>query len=357
MFKVGDLIKSNKLCNEEDIMYGLLKGEVIAIIGEESTMLVQIIEHLCDNKNDMVFETYNSNEYLELLKRKKEKLKFENVKCLINGFNEDIIAQRELCLRNILRDKDISRNEFTTLIKKEDETKNEINAKYNGIKGNISKKIYDELVLIQNDKKCEKLEIDGTKLIIYTPRIYIEDKKYTQGNFKMNKYKIIVNFMYSAIDVEGVEQAYYRKSCWEGKSPHPHISHRGRPCWGNTESMLKDTMENQELYAMFMLVINFLETFNLSDAAGKKIKNWDYVSKEDDSVILENPYRRVIRLDCGCAVNNYDEEHRVYNCSICDSTICYDCFYTCERCGSIICSTHKTNDEYDVICVNCETKK
>lgn len=354
MFKVGDVIREIP-SESNEFKPEVIRGKVIGNIEDENKILIEIIEHVNSRNIGVVFEIKNNDKYIELID---DSIKIKDIELLMTNFDDKEVENQENRIRAIQRDKEVARKRLVDLIKRLEEELIELEKIKlgNSSKEKIVNKIYEEIQSIQEDEKCERVEILQNELIIYTKQLYIEDEKYNKGHFKINKYKISINFSNFEVKVHGVLDNYNRKSCWSSKCPHPHISHTGNPCWGNTEAMLVDSIENKEIYTTFMIIVNFLETFNINDYAGGFIKNWDYVSREDDNKILLNPYSESNRnLNCGCTVTQNDE---VYHCDICEETMCEDCCRTCSDCDATVCATHSEHRDSDgsIICSECSNK-
>lgn len=188
---------------------------------------------------------------------------------------------------------------------------------------------------------------DGNKnVFIHTDYIDIYDEK---GNrFKGNKYKVKFNFDNMSVKFYGEDEEYNRESCWGDNCPHPHVDgDNGNPCLGDAGSMLAMTMNEYELYASYIIALNFLQQVNVHDGAGQYIYNWDCI--DDNGNIIDNPY-----------------ENSFTTCDVCDERIYRDDATSCEECGCTLCSDHyycmedgtylceDCRDEHYDYCNNCE---
>lgn len=230
----------------------------------------------------------------------------------------------------------------------------------------------NDIEAILNHKYVKDISMrDGSRqVVILTDYIDIYDE---QGNkFKGNKYKLTFDYDDMTCYIEGLDEDYNRKSYWTEKDPHPHVDgNNGEACWGSAGSMLSENMNNYELYASFIVVLNFLQQVNTSDPAGEYIRNWDCI--DEDGNDLENPYDSY--ATCHICDVEMNEDNSCY-CEDCDNHMCDDhaywidclskyvceeCFEenyrVCDECGERI---HK-NDAYwhnnDVYCGGCYENK
>lgn len=198
-----------------------------------------------------------------------------------------------------------------------------------------------EIKAILSHPTVEGMEVvmEGHKYIyVYTDYIDIYDEK---GNrFKGNKYKICFDFERMSVRIFGKDPEYSRRSCWGDGCPHPHVSTEGNPCLGDAGSMLAISMNEYELYASYIIVLNFLQQVNVDDGAGEYIYNWDCI--DEDGNIIENPY---------------NEKYDI--CCICDDRVHEDDIYICGECGDHMCGDHAyySSDIREYICEDCRDNK
>ena len=194
-----------------------------------------------------------------------------------------------------------------------------------------------DIEAILNHKYVKDISMidESRQVVIITDYIDIYDE---QGNkFKGNKYKLTFDYDDMTCYIEGLDEDYNRKSYWTEQAPHPHVDgNNGEACWGSAGSMLSENMNNYELYASFIVVLNFLQQVNTSDPAGEYIRNWDCI--DEDGNDLENPYEK-----------NYNV------CYICDEELDEDNEFYCEDCGSHMCNDHAywIDDCDKYVCENC----
>lgn len=230
----------------------------------------------------------------------------------------------------------------------------------------------DEIKHIMEHPLVISVDVDSTerKLIVETKNIIIQDE---DGNkYLGNKFKIVFNFERYNVRFYGLDEDLHRKSYWTNHDPHPHIDgSTGVACLGDAGSMLSISMNEKELYASYIIALNFLQQVNTEDVAGKNIGNWDCI--DDEGNIIDNPHHKTYTCSCcGETIEDGDQ----FECSDCGDIICVDCYrynaegyrvcescidenYTyCDYCGEY----HKNEDVYETnndehICKYCVDDK
>lgn len=197
-------------------------------------------------------------------------------------------------------------------------------------------KVRDNLKQILEDDKVVSLKVDEDTITIDTVQLFAEGVgAYEGGKFELNRYRIKIIPRENKVLIQGLDDDLCRESCWSSRDPHPHVSgNSSYVCWGNTLAMLCDSMAQEELYMTYMLVINFLETYNLDDEAGVNIVNWDYINENGERVKLEKAKR------CYSCEELLHDEDDVFICDECGDTFCSSCvtyskhheMYLCEYC-------------------------
>ena len=204
-----------------------------------------------------------------------------------------------------------------------------------------------DIEAILNHKYVKDISmIDGSRqVVIITDYIDIYDE---QGNkFKGNKYKLTFDYDDMTCYIEGLDEDYNRKSYWTEKDPHPHVDgNNGEACWGSAGSMLSENMNNYELYASFIVVLNFLQQVNTSDPAGEYIRNWDCI--DEDGNYLENPYDSY--AICHICDTEMNEDNSCY-CEDCDNNMCDDHSYWIDYLSKYVCE--ECFEENYVVCDEC----
>ena len=204
-----------------------------------------------------------------------------------------------------------------------------------------------DIEAILNHKYVKDISMkDGSRqVVILTDYIDIYDE---QGNkFKGNKYELTFDYDDMTCYIDGLDEDYNRKSYWTEKDPHPHVDgNNGEACWGSAGSMLSENMNNYELYASFIVVLNFLQQVNTSDPAGEYIRNWDCI--DEDGNDLENPYDSY--ATCHICDAEMNEDNSNY-CEDCDNYMCDDHAYWIDSLGKYVCE--ECFEENYGVCYEC----
>ena len=191
--------------------------------------------------------------------------------------------------------------------------------------------IMKDLDLIINNESIYDIKFENGIFTIYTNHLNItsdKDDKYNGGKFK-------IQLNMNTSDVRFFSDNP-RKGYWTENDPHPHVDgNRGNPCLGNVSSTIAELCSQGELYALALICVDFLQSANTEDVAGKNVRNWDRIDK-NGNIIPAEKYRS-------------------------------DTMYTCDRCGHegdyeeeetyVVYSYYdQANEEYgdeQVVCVEC----
>ena len=174
-------------------------------------------------------------------------------------------------------------------------------------KGREVKLIGDLNAIVANDNIID-VKLVNDKFVISTNRLdIVSDKGYTHVG---GKYDIIINM--NNVDVAFTSDNK-RKSYWTDNDPHPHVNGRsGEPCLGNLSSTVAELCSQGELYALVLTCIDFLQSANTSDPAGKNVRNWDMIN-EDGEVIDASEYNNENTINCdNCGGEMDTEEDEIY---------------------------------------------
>jgi len=200
---------------------------------------------------------------------------------LIKTFSDSIAKSRESLIKNDIDrlsrlENDIRtyKTNLKTLYDQANQKRRiiETEQKYNG---NIGKTISDDLNLMLSNKKIKDVFIKGNKATVYTYPLFIHNGSatYYGGN-----YRIEIDMHNSNIRFFGDNP---RSSYWTDHDPHPHVNgNTGEACLGNISATIAELCSQFQLYPLSLMCIDFLESVNTSDAAGKHVVEWDLVDKE-----------------------------------------------------------------------------
>lgn len=189
-------------------------------------------------------------------------------------------------------------------------------------------KIFENLLkdidLIIKMNKVDDIVFKDGKFIVYTNPLYIHlyDRRFYGG-----RYIIKINLHTSEIRFDSNTR---HRSYWTPQDPHPHVNgNNGEACLGNISSTIAELCAQTQLYALVITLINFLESVNIEDVAGKNIYNWDEV--DEDGNIIQREYNICdccggeFRQQLYTAYNEIDEDEEGNMEAIEAVQICEDC--------------------------------
>jgi hypothetical protein len=214
-----------------------------------------------------------------------------------------------------------------------------IRIKMNNISGNdqyidkILSTLSNDLNIIVADEKVTDVIIDNESIIIKTIplRIYADN-----GNtYQAGEFNIRIN-MFSSLVTFTSNKGY--RSYWTDNDPHPHISGIGGvACLGNIESTVAELCSQMQLYPLFIMLIDYLESANTEDAAGRYVVNWPLIDSNGN--IIHNDceitdFDNIVECDeCGCVFDVDDSTYAFNSAELVDgeweyydeACVCPDC--------------------------------
>lgn len=157
----------------------------------------------------------------------------------------------------------------------------------NKSKDEYIEKIKTEFDKIKSNKNIESFDIDDTGyLIVNTHKIYCnvlcEDN--VTRKYYFGKYQIRVEIAKGEVKFYNQEKNMLRHSAWGNKCHHPHVSEIGNPCLGNTTTMIVDCCVKLEWAILVDVLINYLQSVNITDSAGKCYVEWDEIDSEGNVI-------------------------------------------------------------------------
>jgi len=180
---------------------------------------------------------------------------------------------------------------------------------------NVCETLVRDLDLIAAHEKVEDLQIIDSKFHIFTIPLYF----YTERGerFYGGRYRFTLNLENSEVKI--FNEGNNRRGYFSRHDPHPHVNgEANRPCLGNAADSIAELSSQMQLYALTLVVIDFLETVNTGDPAGRVVTRWDRVDDEgnviqkgiylDESVTEEEP------------VEDEDEDVDIASCRSCEDT-------------------------------------
>ena len=172
---------------------------------------------------------------------------------------------------------------------------------------NVDTQFVKDLDLIVKHQKVSDLIIKDGLFYISVPSVYAHasnGKRYYIGNMKMT------------IKLEEADVRFYgdnkRHGYWSEKDPHPHVSGSGSPCLGNLSGTIAELSARNEIYALVMVCIDFLENANVEDTAGRNVIMWDEV---DENGVIIRPGGNEERVE---EQGEEEEERDTFHCEHCE---------------------------------------
>lgn len=140
----------------------------------------------------------------------------------------------------------------------------------------IADKVMSQLSLVAEHERISDVQIRDNQIKIFVPNVIATDKNdhhYYIGNMAAR-----IDMATSTVKFEGDNP---RQSYWSPNDPHPHVDGRsGDACLGNVSSTIAELSSANEIYALALVAIDFMENVNIDDAAGRRVRNWDRVQAD-----------------------------------------------------------------------------
>lgn len=221
----------------------------------------ETLKFIYNEKKDKL--TSDINYYKGLLRNCTKDLKTYNKK--IKLANEDLETIENKTLNDILLD-----NVYV------DEVKND---------GSIVHVLTKDLFITYFDKQRYNELIDE-KYCVYNDLKYKNRKKMEFGKeykFYLGKFDIEINL--NNMNVKFFNLNNKRRSYWNKNCNAPHVDEDGIACLGDLSELMGYAISNNDLYLLIDLCIQYLQSVNLSDLAGKYVISWDLYIEDGDSLI------------------------------------------------------------------------
>lgn len=124
-----------------------------------------------------------------------------------------------------------------------------------------------------------KVNMDGDKITVFTDRMYVEHngQTYDIGDFRIE------------IDTQGrngcvkMFNLTRQVNAYKSGMQAPHVFPEGNPCLGNLSEAIPQYIGEYEYSVVVMLCIQYLQSVNTSDPAGKYIEKWPVVENKKES--------------------------------------------------------------------------
>jgi len=160
--------------------------------------------------------------------------------------------------------------------------------KIQGLQQFDDSKIVEQFEMLMTNDMCKNLIVGDNKIVYSTSMIYIEEKG---KRYMIGEFSITVDFADGGI-------LFYNKTNQGkgvGSNPppefdgnttynrhHPHIKENGKACLGNISEMLGQLIAKYEINTIFLLLVEWLESVNVDDTAGKGIYWWPEATEKGE---------------------------------------------------------------------------
>jgi hypothetical protein len=124
------------------------------------------------------------------------------------------------------------------------------------------------------------LDVQGGSGVIkvFTDTLYCIDPR-TNQRHEIGKFRIEIFTNCANGGVRWYNLSHKVQGYW-GQSQAPHINNEGGACYGNTAEIWPELIGNYEFAAAAMVAIQFVESVNIDDPAGKYIDQWPLAAEE-----------------------------------------------------------------------------
>ena len=119
-----------------------------------------------------------------------------------------------------------------------------------------------------------RVAMDGNKIQVFTDRIYVEHagNRYDIGDFRL---EVFTDGSNGGVLMHNLTR---RVDAYNRGMQAPHVFPDGKPCLGNLKEAIPQYIGEGEYSVVVMLCVQYLQSVNTADAAGKHIDNWPHVA-------------------------------------------------------------------------------
>lgn len=220
--------------------------------------------------------------------------------------------------------------------------------------GNVTSKLIKDLDLIVQHGKISDLHIKDGRFILHVPNVYCYDDKdriFYLGNFRVE------------IKLENADVKFFgdnpRRSYWSEYDPHPHVDgRRGNACLGNVSATIAELASRNEIYALALVCIDFLESANTSDPAGRNVTNWQQVNEKFEPIETQYDHDEEPEYDYTCdaceegfhgdgitVYRHFGEDGHFHELYVCDN--CLEDYTWWDSIGEYVHDDYSEDDYFD----------
>lgn len=253
------------------------------------------------------------------------------------SFN-DAIGNMEQRLRRIRGEIDDYRRYLSRAVEQQESLVNSI-AAINKPKTETSEKVAAEIIKIKDLDKVQEVLYGNGRLTFLTKPLYIYDAE-NDVYYESASYLITVDLRTADVRINSTNR---KQGFWTQNDPHPHVNGGdGRPCLGSIDSSVAELCGSREYMVLACLLIDFVESVNVRDSAGEKVRFRNQVNPETGEILHEAEESIPPCDNCGRAIHNEDDLRTCENCG-------------CDMCDNCACWVGEDDDT--IVCGNCRTDR
>ncbi len=141
---------------------------------------------------------------------------------------------------------------------------------------------YESLVALP---QVTEVQVASEHIIVYTVVLNCRDDR-TNRQHEIGAFRIM-------LPINGSAPLWFNMtrlvSGWKAAQQAPHVWNDGSACLGNTEDLFKALLGQRQYALAAQLAIEFVESANTADAAGKLVTNWPLVNSVQDQSTAVSP--------------------------------------------------------------------
>lgn len=144
----------------------------------------------------------------------------------------------------------------------------------------LEKKLEEDLEAIKTHPIVKHAEYVDESMEVLTDTF----TAYTQGGIPITikPMRITLGLLDSKVRGFNVNRDDGFSGYWTQRDPHPHTAgDNGAPCLGEAACTITELITHQDYYAAMLMVLEFFQSINETDAAGKKFVNWMSEEEKD----------------------------------------------------------------------------
>ena len=129
------------------------------------------------------------------------------------------------------------------------------------------------------------IEVDDKKIKVFTDTLYCTDPR-TDILHEIGEFRIEISFN----GKEDCVRWFNLTRDINGNMPDmqaPHVFKNGKACLGNAAEIFPELIANFEFAAVALVAIQFIESVNTDDSAGKHIDSWPIAKKYRRDIMEE----------------------------------------------------------------------